>query len=299
MFVCPEFVFIEVPKTGSTYIDRLLIQTTDGRKIGKHNYPDPLLLHSGRDFIASIRDPFDWYISLHAYGAKVSDRSGPYRKVRNIRPFTFKGYGFDKNFRFALGAYANYLQRALRTDRPAFMATYAGAHDPALFRRWLTMLYHQDFSYLYNAIFAHSPLSQYAGFYTFRFLWLTCRNREQLLSPSCPGDHDALAMWEHENSYVDRFIRLERMSNDLLSLFDHYGYALTDEQSERIHNNHRHNASERKRDIVAYFDDAAATCIAARDRLLFEKFGYSKSVTEATAVEADDHFPSRSSRASA
>ena len=273
MYVTNEFAFIEMPKTGSTYIDQVMMDMLDGEKVGKHNYPSEDIFNSGRSFVGSIRNPFDWYVSLWAYGCKVKERSGPYRKTMSYRPFAFNGYAFDKNILFGTKAYSNYIVRAPFVQRDRWKSAYASA-EPHNFRAWIDLMFRSDEVFLYNAILAQTPLKNFIGLYTFRYLWLCCRNREELLTSKCPKNLEELRSWEKENCYVDRFIKMESMSDGLLSLFADFGYALTNEQQNRLEDNKRHNASKRGRNLSDYYEIEQRDLVVARDKIIFDRFSY-------------------------
>lgn len=274
MYITDKFAFLEVPKTGSTYIDQVMMDMLDGEKVGKHNYPSKELLNSGRSFVGSIRNPFDWYVSLWAYGCKVKERSGPYRKTMTYRPFDLKGYGLDKNALFGAKAYMHYLLWAPFAKRDLWKAAYADSAHPDNFRAWIDLMFRSDEIFLYNAIFAQTPLKKFIGLYTFRYLWLCCRNREELLSQKCPKTIEELREWEKENCYVDRFIKMENMSDDLIHFFDDFGYELTHQQRDRLEENKRHNASKRGREIGQYYSSEDRALIHERENIIFDKFGY-------------------------
>jgi len=276
VYITDKFVFVEVPKTGSTYIDQIMIDMLDGEKAGKHNYPSDGLQNSGRSFIGSIRDPFDWYVSLWAYGCKVKERSGPYRKTMSYRPFEFRGYGIDKNPVFGAKAYTNYVIKAPFAARNAWKAAYADGKDPANFQAWIDLMFKSNEIYLYNAIFAQTRLKDFAGLYTFRYLWLCCRNQKELLTAKCPRNLDELRDWEKKNCYVDRFIKMESMADGLITLFDDFGYTLTVEQRDRLEENKRHNSSSRKRNLDDYYDAEQRDLVFSREKIIFDKFGYTQ-----------------------
>jgi len=279
MYVTSKFVFLEIPKTGSTYIDQIMIDMLDGQKIGKHNYPSDELLNSDRLFVGSIRNPFDWYVSLWAYGCKVKERSAPYRKTMSYRPFDLKGYGFDKNLAFGIKAYANYLAKAPFKNKAAWKSAYADNKDPANFRTWLNLMFRSGDIYLYNSIFGQTRLKDFAGLYTFRYLWLCCRNLDELLTDKCPRNLGELRDWEQRNCYVDSFIKMENMSEALVRLFGNFGYELTDEQLSRLAENKRHkNATNRSRNLNYYYDAEMRELIFAREAIIFEKFEYNNSL---------------------
>jgi hypothetical protein len=186
MYITSKIVFVEVPKTGSTYIDQVLIDLLDGQKVGKHNYPHEESICSGRSFIASIRDP-----------------------------------------------------------------------------------------YLSNAIYDQSVLGDLVGLYTFRYLWLVCRNRHELYSSNCPATYNQLVEWERENCYVDYFIQTENMVHDLLFAPEKHENHLSDEQRSHIKRAEPRNVSNRYSSFGTYYNRASALLLARKDRLIFEKFGYS------------------------
>src|SRR5690606_10461451 len=73
MFVSDRIVFLELQKTGCTHIRNLLQELVGGELVGKHNRAGRELCSVDRFFLGSVRDPWEWYISLWAYGC---DRKG-------------------------------------------------------------------------------------------------------------------------------------------------------------------------------------------------------------------------------
>src|SRR5215471_4451854 len=68
MLISEKLIFIELQKTGSTHIKGLLRKLVGGENDGKHNVPSEELITSGKKFVASVRDPWAWYLSLWSYG---------------------------------------------------------------------------------------------------------------------------------------------------------------------------------------------------------------------------------------
>ena len=68
MFVSEKLLYIELPKTACSQIRDLLKHLVGGQNIGKHNRPSEELVSSERVIIGSIRNPWDWYVSLWAFG---------------------------------------------------------------------------------------------------------------------------------------------------------------------------------------------------------------------------------------
>lgn len=68
MFVSERFVYLELHKTGCTHIRDILNELLDGGLIGKHNQATPELFRQRKIFFGSVRNPWEWYTSLWAYG---------------------------------------------------------------------------------------------------------------------------------------------------------------------------------------------------------------------------------------
>ena len=68
MFITDKLIYIQMNKTACTHIASLLSKHIGGKQIGKHNW---LEHYDTEKFICgSIRNPWEWYISLWAFGCK-------------------------------------------------------------------------------------------------------------------------------------------------------------------------------------------------------------------------------------
>ena len=66
MFISDKIVFIHLQKTGGVHISQLLSKLLEGEKQPGHLQVDPE--YHSRFIIGSMRNPWDWYVSLWAYG---------------------------------------------------------------------------------------------------------------------------------------------------------------------------------------------------------------------------------------
>lgn len=74
----PGGIFLDPPKTGTTFISKVIDKTEPNARLVKHK-PIPRTLARDKPFIFSaIRNPFDWYRSSYAYGVR---RDGGGRKA--------------------------------------------------------------------------------------------------------------------------------------------------------------------------------------------------------------------------
>jgi hypothetical protein len=61
-----QLVFLQMQKTACSHISEILKDYFNGKQIGKHG---PLTFDPGdRRILGSIRNPYDWYVSLWSYG---------------------------------------------------------------------------------------------------------------------------------------------------------------------------------------------------------------------------------------
>lgn len=168
----------------------------------------------------------------------------------------------------------NYLVKAPFARRSEWQEAYSDSSKPENFQLWLKLMFESGEEYIYNSIFSNIKATNLMGLLTYRYLWLSCQNRTDLLSDKCPRTFEALQEWEAKNCYVKRFIKLEEVSEGVLALLDEFGYEITDEQRAKIIENKRTNASSRSRDIRSFYTDELRALVAERDKLIVEKFGY-------------------------
>jgi len=70
MFKGDELIYIQIQKTGCTHIASLLSMLFNGEIIEKHNTTTPEQIKSTKYILSSIRNPWDWYLSLWTYGVQ-------------------------------------------------------------------------------------------------------------------------------------------------------------------------------------------------------------------------------------
>jgi hypothetical protein len=77
MTITDDFIYLELQKTGSTHVTKLLQQLHKNNfvKIGKHNTIKTMPKHVLVGFeskikVGNIRNPWDWYVSLWSFGCQ-------------------------------------------------------------------------------------------------------------------------------------------------------------------------------------------------------------------------------------
>jgi len=268
MFVSDQIVFIELHKTGCTHIRNLLAELVGGEFAGKHNQADPGLLANGRVVLGSVRDPWDWYVSLWAYGC---DRRGLIYGNVTRGGIRFKGHGWKANpYRAALGL----LRSRSNKNARKWSRTYQDVDDPGAFREWLHMMHDPDYWSDFGEGYGRSAFSSVAGLYTYRYARLFSCTESQMGRLDAISTFDQLERNDRDNCFVDHFIRNENLETDLFAALQASGFEIPGETRTTIMQRARTNTSSRKRGPDYYYDQAAERLVGKRERLLVEKFGY-------------------------
>lgn len=262
MYISDNLLFLELQKTGCSHIGRLLADILPGQQHGKHNRFPYGVVDPAKYYLGSVRNPWDWYLSLWAFGcdgrgAVFLHATLPQLQYCSVSP-TVSGY-------FAqMIQHQNYSRHA-----PLWMENYSDVHNPRHFRQWLHMLHDPQFSADTGEPFGDSALSATTGLLTYRYISLFWRD-----APPDGLDISAIRETDAEQCYIHHFIRNERLEEDFIAAMDACGQALTEDQRQGVYQRERTNASTQRDNNVPYYDADTIELVAQRDRLIIEKFGY-------------------------
>jgi hypothetical protein len=273
MFVAERLIYLELLKTGCTHIKQLLRAAIPGENVGKHNRLPDNFLQENKAIIGSIRNPWDWYISLWAFGC---DGKGIH--YRRLTKHNVKGYGVVGQFApvspvqlllVALGQ----LRKPVRSWR----RVYSNSHDPKLFQEWLKMVLEPGTKYTLGDGYGFSSVSSFAGLLTYYYLQLFSRNSADLYSHQI-RDFDALHQFDQTHNILKAVIRTENLEDDLIKILQEIGYELNQEQLHQIQKPDRTNTSSRVRDISYYYNQETLDLVAEKERLIIQKYNYAVPV---------------------
>lgn len=268
MFVSDRLVFLQLQKSACTHIANLLEQRVQGRTVGKH---EPLAEAPGDRLVAcSVRNPWDWYVSLWAFGCQ--GRGGLHLHLtgprRAVVPGALRDGARDRRlWRRWPGLVHAYATR----ETEAWRALYADPDSAPAFRRWLRRILAGGGKWFEAEGYPYLPMRDILGLYTYRFLRLSSLapdwNRE---APRLRSMDEVARFYERRN-VVDRFIRTERLEHDLALVLRDIGRGDIGEEDLVV--GARRNASSR-RGVGHYYDAETADLVARQERFLVERFGY-------------------------
>ena len=273
MFIAGNLVFLELQKTGGSHIRWLMERYLDGKPEGKHNRA--LQDYRNKYLFGSIRNPWDWYVSLWAYG--VGGKGA-------IRSRVSKGLDFDFYFRMlpkSMGK--NWLSphelilsvyHDLLKPVSEWQLTYSDADQPSQFQSWLKLLMDPERKFDIGEGYGFSPLSTHAGLMTYRYFRLFTLGdsvyRDKRLS-----EYDEINEFDQELNITKGMIKTESLEEDFIRVLDEAEISLSDEQSKEILNKELEKTNVSRRKTVGYYyNEETIELVRKRDKYLIETYSY-------------------------
>jgi hypothetical protein len=226
--------------------------------------PEPIL-KSDRIVAATVRSPWDWYVSTWAYGC---DGEGILFD-RLAKPRKLLGHGYRKSL---WGGTLNFLRDMARPRKP-WREAYADSSSPELFRRWLHLIMDPDRAEEIRDDYGRSSLHQFTGLYTYLYCRLFHGTIEHLYDESVRSIEE-LEEVDSRLNIVEHMMKTEELAQGIIELLRKVGIRTDDALRKRIMEMDRTNPSSRKRDIAYYYDQASERLVMERDALIVRKYGY-------------------------
>jgi hypothetical protein len=269
MFTNDKLVYLQLHKTGCTHITALLKEHVGGSMDNKHSRYKQA--KDDRLFIGSVRNPWAWYVSLWAYGCK--GLGNIFNAVSRTR-----WQHLTRRAPISEGGWKSYYWRLLRAAQSggragAWRSCYADANDPALFRKWLGLMYSHAGRRDLTEGFPYSTISQFAGILTYRycdlyFAWSDWREQRHKVATL-----EELEALDARSCLIDYMIRTESLESDLLAALKLAGYRLDPETEQDIHGAAKSNTSSH-RPYSEYYDDQSRQLVAQHESLIIAKHDY-------------------------
>jgi hypothetical protein len=247
-----DFIYLDVYRTGSTHVIGLLEEICTGKPVRAFRHAAltkgrPWGLTGGKPVFATVRNPWDWYVSLWAIG---SDGKSAIRK---------------------------HLAPHLAAEELASL--YDRADPRAAFSRWLARIH--DAAFLDRVMKEHLPesgLASAVGLYTYRFLRVTTRYPRLLLRRPFVRDPDGAVRHHRRFKAYQTLLRNESLDDGLVAFVARHPRGFRPDAAEIIRAASVRHANASSRSLVSYRDYYSAAdrdLVAGRDRFFIDAFGYS------------------------
>lgn len=275
MFVTDNLVYLELHKTGGTHIGRLLSELLDGEQIGKHNRLP--LEFQNRFILGSIRNPWDWYVSLWAYGCGA--KGSVYTCTTQGVNLSYYHRQLPKEMGTNWLSPSQYLQQILADcTKPVaqWQACYRDHRDAQLFRTWLKKVLSSARRLDIREGFGFSPLSHHSGLLTYRYFKLFTDLNKQLYQDSSKlkSVENMEEIWSHHKQ-VNYIIRNENLESDLIEALERANLNITEQQKQTVFGARqaKTNTSKRK-ETGYYYDQECLDLVAEKDALIIKNHNY-------------------------
>lgn len=174
MFVTDKIIYLQMHKTACTHVASLLSKHIGGKQIGKHNWLEDF--QTDKFICGSIRNPWDWYISLWAFGCKGEGNlhrrvAAPdflkFPEILKSKLMSTYGPYLSKNFqlRDMLFHFTNEMNKPTNLWRES----YKDNQSPECFRMWLKLIYDPARMRDFDEGYSESSVSKFAGLMTYRY----------------------------------------------------------------------------------------------------------------------------------
>ena len=228
MYINEKLVYLALQKTGCTHVLKLLssLPQTKGEIVGKHNTIYQISKEKLGDLTnkvkaGNIRNPWDWYVSLWAYGSM--DKGALYTRLASgsilkkiTQPRTL--FGSSKEWR----------------------KVYSDNTNPELFRQWLTMILSTHIPDVGEG-YGSAALSKDAGLMTYRYLKLYTYDFNQTIKKI--KSLDDARKFDADKNFIDHFLFSENLENDFKSLMIKTG--ISENEIKHVLNSPKTNSSIR------------------------------------------------------
>lgn len=269
MLITDSIVYLELQKTGCSHTRRILADVYGDTctLIGKHNayYEVPKTVlgnFESKVKIGNVRNPWDWYVSLWAFGCQQG--GGLHTRLttqKDLKATSKKG--IKHLAKRSLGL------EYRRLDKEIWKKLYSDPTNYDNFNNWLSLILSEekhDIGERYKA----TKLSQYAGLLTYRYLKLyTYKNRFDAI-----GSQEELREYDEAQNFMDVMIRNESLHEDLLEASVALGF--NEEELAEILKGYQDktNTSSRDSDYRKYYSDISVALVENKEKLIIDKHGY-------------------------
>jgi hypothetical protein len=266
MYISKKLIYLQMQKCGSSHITSVLRKYIPGRMNEKHEQMTDYDKFRDRLIVSSIRNPWDWYVSLWAYGC--GDGGGLRKYLTNLPLSEIRHAATHRHLQTTAQSLVRLVTQAGR--RPDWTALYSDSSNEANFRAWLRLLLGPEGRFIAKEGYSASAVKTAAGFMTYRFLSLTTEYNQWNTVGRAASNLEELVAFADRHSIATRILRVESLDQDLADLLQSVGakVSFADLSEMRKTNTSTH------RGYSDYYDNETRQLVAERDRLIVDRFGY-------------------------
>ncbi len=269
MFISDQICFVELGKTGCSYIRKIFEENIKPGKLTKiHDQITNNLIKSEKLKIGSVRNPFDWYISLWSFGCLMKKKDPLYSNLTSMRlnPKRLKNIKNNKVKKIVF--FVDQFKKNIKNN----IELYSDPYNKENFRKWIRLLFDNKKKNFIGEHYSISSLNKFIGYMSFHYLIkFTDHNYHYKLFDNSLSNMDDLKKFYAEHKYIDYFIKFENLNNTLINLFEKIGVSISE---EKLLKTKPINKSNRLPSVAEYYDDETKEIVLQNDKLIFSLHEY-------------------------
>jgi hypothetical protein len=253
-------------KTGSTHVTKVVKQVAGGRTRIRHGQMENYQQYKDRLIVSSVRNPWDWYVSLWAFGCAGS--GGLHKYLTGLPVSEIHHAVKQRSLGASVSAAIRLASRVGR--RPDWSGLYADAFNEANFRAWLKLVLGAEGRHISKEGYSASAIKSVAGYMTYRFLALTTEYEKWNSVGRAARNYDDVVAFADRHSIATTILRMESLNENLAEMLQSIGMNVSLDELEAIG---KTNASTHRK-YSDYYDEETHRLVAERDRFIIDRFGY-------------------------
>ncbi len=267
MLITDKFIYLELQKTGCSHTQQILAEifSSNCKIIGQHNTYDSISPELIGDFenkikVGNVRNPWDWYVSMWAYGC--GQKGALYNRLtRRTNLFTKKGIKkiIKKNLNIGFS----------KMDPELWKQLYSDVNNYKNFNIWLSLLLSRK-KHDIGENFKTNKISQFSGLLTYRYLSLYTY-REKFHDVQSLKD---LKMYDINKNFVNIIIRTESLHEDLFENAKDLNFSQEKLKIILEGFKEKTNKSSRNEDYRIYYNNESINLVEKYEKFIIEKYNY-------------------------
>ena len=269
MFISDKLCFVEFGKTGCSFIREVLKENIKSGQLTKIH--DPItsdVLNSNRLKIGSIRNPYDWYISLWSFGCSMKKKDPLYSNLTSLRLNPKRLGNIKTNKIRKIFFFVDQFKKNLKFNKNL----YSDSLDIDNFKKWIQILLDSKNKNFISEHYSISNTNKFIGYMTYHYLIkFTDHKFHHKFFNSNLKNIDDIKSFYHNYSYIDYFIRFEDLKNSIINLFKNNKIIFNEKE---LSYKKPVNKSHRLPKIEDYYDKETKELVEHYDKLIFDLHNY-------------------------
>lgn len=268
MLITDRILYLDLHKTGCTHTSSILSEmfADSYTIIGKHNTYDTIPKEVLGDFeeklkIGNIRNPWDWYVSLWAFGC--GNVGALHNRLTRNRFTNFSIEKVKHLIKISLRMEYSWLKPEIWRE------LYSDSNNYKNFNKWLQLILSRE-KFEIGEGYKIKKLSKFAGLLTYRYITLyTYRKQFENIDSLV-----ALNQYDSNENFMDVIIKNESIHEDLAEFSKKINYNIDDLNNILKNHQKRTNKSSRDRDYRKYYKDESILLVEKHEKFIINKYGY-------------------------